>query len=151
MIKNYTSTVPSSRSVSFIEHRLVKYGARNIMKSYDGSGKLAGLCFVIEVPGAGQVSFAVPAKVSEVERRLFLDVRRPRPDTKKRISEQAERTAWKLLSDWIEIQLSLVELGQVEFMEVFLPYAVSGFREGKPQTFYERIKGDGFKLLEHKR
>lgn len=151
MIKNYTSTVPATRSVAYIEHRLVKFGARNIVKSYDSNGTLSGLCFVIEPHGTGQLTFSVPARTKEVERRLYSEVRRPRPETKKKISEQAERTSWKLLSDWVEIQLSLVELGQVEFMEVFLPYAVTGMSEsGVPQTFYEKIKNSSFKLLEYK-
>lgn len=63
------------------------------------------------------------------------------------IKEQAARTAWKLLADWIDIQLSLVELDQVEMLEIFMPYIYDAVKE---QTFFERMKDSGFKLLDHK-
>jgi hypothetical protein len=144
MIKNYTSTVGAARSVALIEHRIVKFGADNIIKTYT-DGKISGLCFTVKMPDGRSIPFQIPARVAEVEQRLFREVRKPRPDTRKRIAEQAERTAWKLLSDWVDVQLSLVELGQVEFMEVFLSYA---YDPSQKRTFYERIKEQGFKLLE---
>ena len=61
-----------------------------------------------------------------------------------RLMEQAERTAWKFLADWVDIQLGLVELGQGEFLEVFLPYV---YDPAKQQTFFERIKESGYKML----
>jgi hypothetical protein len=37
-----------------------------------------------------------------------------------------------------------VELGQGEFLEVFLPYV---YDPAKEQTFFERIKENGYKML----
>jgi len=124
MIKNYTSTVPVSRSVQHIEDRLVKHGAQKIVKEYDQDKKLAAICFTLMLNGR-EIPFKIPARVANVEKMLRGSVRRPTSGTYERIAEQAERSAWKLVSDWVDIQISLVELQQVEFMEVFLPYVYS--------------------------
>jgi hypothetical protein len=66
------------------------------------------------------------------------------PGTIAKIKEQSERTAWKLLSDWVDIQMSLIELDQVELIEVFMPYL---YDVAKDQTFFEKMKAEGFAML----
>ncbi len=146
MIKNYTSTVPVSRSVQHIEDCLIHHGARNIMKMYDADKKLESLCFIIGVDGK-DIPFKLPANVPGVERVLRAAIRRPTPATDARVKEQAERTAWKLQSDWVDIQMSLIELNQVEIMQVFLSYV---YFPAQKQTYFEKIKGNGFLQLTEK-
>lgn len=146
MIKNYTSTVPVARSIQHIEDRLVRYGAQKILKTYDANKTLEGFCFIVNLQGK-EVPFKLPARVANVEKVLKGEVRRPNVGTMDRIRDQAARTAWKLVSDWVDIQLSLVELGQVELMEVLLPYV---YNPETQKTFFEQIKGNGYKLLEMK-
>ena len=146
MVKNYTSTVPAYRSVQHIEDRLVKHGAKNILKLYNEQKHLQGVAFIIAVDGR-DVPFRLPARIDRVEKQLRGSIKRPRSGTINRLSEQAERTAWKLLSDWVDVQISLIELDQVELMEVFLPYM---YDHSKDQTFFEQMKATGFKLLEKK-
>ena len=143
MIKNYTSSVPAIRSISYIEHQLVVHGARDIMKQYGSKGELSELCFTIETNGK-RIAFALPARVERVEKILMAQVKKPRPDTKKRVKEQAERTAWKIISDWVVIQMSLIELGQAEFLEIFLSYV---YDPAKRQTYFERMKENKFRQL----
>jgi hypothetical protein len=38
--------------------------------------------------------------------------------------DQAVRTAWRIVKDWVEAQMALVETQMVTTAEVFLPYAV---------------------------
>ena len=61
---------------------------------------------------------------------------------KKDFAEQAERTAWKLMQDWTEVQLSLVAFKQAEVLEVFMPYIWNG-----TQTLFQELKAGGFKAL----
>jgi hypothetical protein len=145
MIKNYTSTVPASRSVSNIERRLVAFGATNIIKSYDQNKTLSEICFVANVQGR-DVPFKLPAKVDAVYKILMRSVRRPRPGSEERIREQAERSAWKILNDSVDIDLSMIEIGNAEFMEKFMAYAVINM--DTRETLYDRLKGTGFKMLE---
>lgn len=145
MLKNYTSTVSASRSVQRIENKLVACGARKILKLYENN-KLSGIAFIMDINGQ-QMPFRMPARVGRVEEQLKAKIRRPRSDTYKNIAAQAERTAWKLLSDWIEVQVSLIELQQVKFLEIFLPYV---YNAEKDQTYFEELESNGFKQLTFK-
>jgi len=142
-IKNYTSSVPPERSVTQIEKRLVAHGARNIMKEYGAEGGLAGIAFIVNAHGK-DMPFKIPARIDRVEKRLRESVRRPRNGTISRIKDQAQRTAWKILADWVDIQMSLIDLDQVEMLEVFLPFV---YDVGRKQTFFEKIKDGNLKLL----
>lgn len=144
MVKNYTSQVPVSRSVLYIEEMLVKNGARNILKEYDPAGRIDGICFLIPMNGR-DVPFRLPAQIANCERVLMSTLsRRARPETRKEIPKQAERTAWKILSDWVEAQMAMIELAQVEVMEVFMPYL---YDPGTRQTFYQANRADNFQKL----
>jgi len=143
MIKNYTSSVPPERSVTYIEKRLVGHGAKNIMKTYDSNGQLGGLLFVMSVDGM-DVGFNIKAKIDRITKKLSEKVKRARKDTIKKIKVQAERTAWRIIADEIDIQLTKIELDQVEMLEAFLPYV---YDSGKHQTFFEKVKEGNLKLL----
>lgn len=142
-IKNYTSTVPMLNSIQRIEHRLSQAGASHIAKSYENE-KPIGMIFQIksnEIP----MTFKLPAKADRVFE--WMKMQRRKPPTKAQsesLRNQADRTAWKILSDWVDIQISLIELDQAEAIEVFLPYAYNG---SKDQTLFEQIKGNNYKLL----
>lgn len=98
-IKNYTSTTPAERSIQLIEKRLIDAGAYNLNKMVNRETKeIEGMIFQIDVNDNPMV-FKLPAKTEKVFNRLWKDVRRPRPDTKKNIRTQASRTAWKIMLD----------------------------------------------------
>ena len=120
-LKNYTSSVSVVNSINKIEHRLVSAGATHIAKVYDDEKNVKGITFQIPVNDKSLI-FKLPAKSESVFNVLWGEVRRPRPETKENIQQQAARTAWKLLSDWVDIQISLIKIQQVELLEVFLPY-----------------------------
>lgn len=142
MIKNYTSTVPASRSVQHIEEKLVSHGAMNILKLYENKS-LVGIAFILDINGK-QTPFRLPVHIDEIEKQLRSKIKSPRPGTLQHIKEQAERTGWKLLADWVDIQISYVELQQVQFLEVFLSYV---YDPTKKETFFEKLKQTGFQQL----
>lgn len=142
MLKNYTSGVPVDRTISRIESLLVTAGASNIVKDYK-EGKLDAICFMVVMPDSGdKVSVRLPAKVEAVYATMKDAVKRPRRGTLEKLQDQASRTAWKLMQDWVEVQLSLIQMHQVEFLQVFLPYVWTG-----KSTFYDMLKGQNFKML----
>jgi hypothetical protein len=142
-MRNYTSTVPAEKSVSNIEKRLVGSGATNIVKTYE-NGILGGLYFTIR-HNKSDLPFKMPARVAQVHERLLSNIRRPHKNTVKKLQAQSERTAWKLLSEWVDIQLTLVELGQADLAEIFLPYV---YDHKLKKTLYEKISSGDLKLLE---
>jgi hypothetical protein len=147
MIKNYTSDVAAVKSVNHIERRLVDNKAKSIMKNYGPDGTLTGIAFIIPTSGQ-ELPFKLPARVDRVEKALLKQVIRPRKETFARIKQQAERTAWKILADWVDIQLAMVELDQTEIAEVFMAYL---YNHKKETTFFENWKSNGFTMLEDRR
>lgn len=142
-LKNYTSTVPANRSIAQIEAKLVAKGATQIMKEYKDEQVIA-IAFILSVEGVA-MPFKLPARVENCGKILLANLSsRAQPQTIKKIPEQAERTAWKIVLDWVDVQLSMIELAQVEFMEVFLPYLYNGVTK---QTYFEMLKGDGLQKL----
>jgi hypothetical protein len=111
---------------------------------YDDNARVEGICFMIPIDGR-EMSFKLPANIAKCEEVLLASLsRRARPETKKKIPQQAERTAWKILSDWVEVQMAMIELAQVEILEVFLAYVFDS-QEGR--TFFEQIKEKKYKAL----
>lgn len=138
-LKNYTSEVPASRSITWIEDKLIRHGARQILKEYAADGRLGAIAFIIQANGV-ELPFKLPARIAECEKVLKGECRRPREDTYKRIAQQAERTAWKILADWVDAQMAMIELAQVDLLEVFLPYL---FDRSSHQTFYQTLQAKG--------
>lgn len=144
-LKNYTSTVPASTSMSRIQRSLVEAGATDISMKFDPETKICtAITFRMVLTGQIPMFFQLPAKIDPCFKVLYAEVKRPQPDTKKRIREQAERTAWKIVSDWVDIQLSMIQLEQAEPLQVFLPYVYNPERD---VTFYEQLKESNFKAL----
>jgi len=140
-MKNYTSLVPVDRTIAKIEQILAKAGALSVHKEFN-AGQTTALSFMLPTPQSGSVTIRLPANVEAVEQILIAGVKRPQKETIRRISEQAHRTAWKIMQDWIEVQISPIEMRQVEALQVFLPYIWDG-----KKTLYTALKDAGFKML----
>ena len=140
-LKNYTSSVPVERTISRIEQALAEAGATGITKQY-AAGKLACLSFRVVIPAGRDIEVRLPANHEAVLNAMFKAIRRPRRGTLERLREQALRTSWKLMQDWVEVQLSLIRMQQAELLQVFLPYVWDGRR-----TFYAALQGRNFLAL----
>lgn len=140
-LKNYTSNVPVARTISRIEECLAEAGATGIMKEYK-DGFLAAVAFRVMLPNGKQMSIKLPANADGVFNALMKEVRRPRSGTVQKVREQAGKTSWKLMQDWVEVQLSLIQMQQADFVQVFLPYVWDG-----KTTFYEQLKSNNFLAL----
>lgn len=146
-LKNYTSNVPAHQTIAFIEAYLADCGVTGITKQIEG-GVPTALFFHIDMGNEGRFTVRLPAKVNDVLEFLWRDyvsghTTRFAPKKKKEeFLDQACRTAWKLQQDWVQVQMSLIKLKQVDFLEVFM-----GFLWDGKKTYYEQVKGQGFKAL----
>jgi len=142
-IKNYTSTVSADKSISRIEAILVEMGAERIHKGYK-EGRLESISFSMKVD-QNIIPFQLPAQVEVIEK-IFLSQYKYRATEvqKRNAREQAERTAWKLIQEWVHIQSSMIRLQQAEFLEVFLPYV---YRVESQTTFFKSLKESNYKAL----
>lgn len=128
-IKNYTTTIDVYKSLGEIQGALASHGARKIMVDYDEAGQPVGVAFGIETP-VGPRGFLLPANVEGV--RAVLSRQKVKAQ-----DGQAERTAWRNVRDWIMAQMAIIEAGQVEMEEVFLPYLT----DGRGRTIYQLYQG----------
>lgn len=155
-LKNYTSNVPVPQTIHRIEQVLIKCGVSGIMKEYTGTdGEISAITFRIESPG-GPITIRLPADKGKALDALWLDYvdgdkLNDKGDAiigwgsrkqKRRVdfADQAARTAWKIVQDWIEVQMSMIQMKQADTLQVFLPYVFDGKR-----TYYEALKESNFR------
>lgn len=143
-IKNYTSTIEASRSMARIEELLVEIGAANINKQY-ANKECTGITFLLYDQQLQQtLPFHLKAQTEECFTILWKDVKRPRSETKLMLQKQANRTAWKILSDWTEVQCSMILLGQAKPLQMFLPFM---YDVKTNETLFDKVSNGKVKLL----
>ncbi len=138
-ILNYTTEVDVHRTVGEIQACLAKAGAMAVSVDYGDQGQPVALMFLVKIQDT-PVSFRLPSRHQGVYRRLNDD---PNIARKFKTEIQAQRVAWRIVKDWIEAQMAIIDAGQAELAEVFLPYAVTG----SGATVYQAFKSDQ-KLLQ---
>jgi hypothetical protein len=143
-IKNYTSAIEVSRSMARIEELLVEIGATNVNKQY-AEKICTGITFLLFDAQLQQtLAFHLKAQVAECFTILWKDVKRPQVNTKAALQQQANKTAWKILSDWTEIQCSMILLGQAKSLQMFLPFV---YDMKTSETFFDKVKNGKINLL----
>lgn len=139
-ILNYTTQIEAEKTAVEIQLKLVKAKARAVTSEYDDNGKIWAMSFGLETPH-GFLRFRIPANSKGVFNALVRDRKLAR---KYKNPDQARRVAWRILKDWIEAQIAIVESEHSVLEEVFLPYAMD--KRGK--TLFEYFcNDDGFKML----
>lgn len=148
-IKNYTTSITVEKTMMEIEKILANHGATHIFKMYDNEGRPVALAFKAQV-GDQHIAFKLPMeeqnilivfkqqiKTGKMPKRYWEDI------------EQARRTGWRIIKDWIDAQMALVEIHVAKFEEIFLPYM---YDEKKDKTLYQLFKERDFNMqLEDKR
>lgn len=139
-ILNYSTTVSAFKTASEIEEILMQHRAKSIMKNYE-NGTITGMSFLIDT-GRQQIPVRLPVKIDECYQVL---VKEKKENPRKQIKdtrEQAERVAWRILKDWVEAQMALMDIEMVRFEEIFLPY----IETNSGRTIYECMEERKFLL-----
>jgi hypothetical protein len=137
-ILNYTTEVPADKSVGQIVALLSRKQAQSITQEFLEDGRVKAISFSMKV-GVGFVSFQLPANIEGVHGILqkeapYNNYRQCSRDAYfAKLRSQAERIAWRIVKDWVEAQMAMIESGQAEAAQVFLPYA----RQHDGRTVYE--------------
>ena len=138
-ILNYTTSIKAEKTAGEIQRKLADAKAQAVMSEYDDNGVICSMSFRIMSPN-GPLSYRLPINTQGVYKALMSDRKVPK---RLKTKEQAARVALRILKDWIEAQIAIVEAEMADLKEVFLPYAQN--TEGK--TLYEIASGNDFKLL----
>jgi hypothetical protein len=57
--------------------------------------------------------------------------------------EQAERVAWRIIKDWVEAQMAILDTQMVKMEEVFFPYMLNGQGQTLFQAYELKQLGSG--------
>ncbi len=137
-ILNYTTTVSADKSVQEIKKCLMRLKATAILEDYNDKGMISHLSFRILYNG-NVLSFRLPANDAGVLAALKKEDAPPRYI----MPERAHMIAWRIVKDWVEAQLAIIEANMADPVEVFLPYV----QDNSGNTLYASMKGNNFKLL----
>ena len=140
-ILNYTTSINTEKTAAEIQKKLAMAKAQAVLCEYDDDAVMTAMSFRINTPH-GLIMFRLPANTQGVLKSLKRDSKVPK---RLQTKEQAAKVAWRVLKDWIEAQLAIVEADMADLTEVFLPYAQGA--DGR--TVYQSIEDSGFKALTH--
>lgn len=139
-ILNYTTSIAAEKTASEIQAKLVKANASAVLAEYDNC-VLSHLSFKVHTKH-GEMAFRLPANIDGVLKAMQRDSKVPKA---KRTREQAARVAWRIVKDWVEAQLAIIEADMATLPQVFLPYM-----QTSQGTVYECFERNGFPALEYK-
>lgn len=138
---NYTSNVDADKTAQEIARCLSLHGAKAVLTEYDEKEQtIKSISFKISLNDT-EMSFRLPCDWKPVFELLLKDkpidfnqdfTAKQLKRYEHRISElklQSVRTAWRIVKDWVEAQMALVETQMVTTQQVFLPYAI--MRDGR--------------------
>lgn len=140
-ILNYTTTITTEKTAGEIQKKLAMARSQAVLCEYDDDGIMCSISFRI-MTNHGMIMFRLPANTLGVYNALTRDDNVPK---KLKTREQAARVAWRILKDWTEAQLAIVDAEMASLTEVFLPYA----QNQNGQTVYQSLEEGGFKQLTH--
>jgi hypothetical protein len=137
-ILNYTTSISADKTAMEIQAMLVKAKASAVMSEYEG-GILARISFKVTTIH-GEHAFQLPANVDGVFTAMKRD---SRVTGRLKTKDQAARVAWRIVKDWVEAQLAIIEADMATLPQVFLPY----MQIGPDETVYSRFEKKGFPAL----
>lgn len=122
---NYTTKVPTSRTLAEVQDLLAQHGADAVAITYRDR-RPAGVRFVydgqtFELPADTDAMAALLAKSTPNGGVSLAVYRSP---------EHAERVCWRVVKDWIAAQMALIAARQATLDEVMLPYLITS--TGRP-------------------
>ncbi|MCK4821369.1 hypothetical protein KA005_36725, partial [bacterium] len=105
---------------------LTKYGASHIMKEYSGEDPIM-LTFGI-VTEHGQIAVKLPIKIDKImaifKHQVNEGLLMQKYYSGEWAEKQAARVGWRIIKDWIDSQITMINIDQAKLEQIFLPYVV---------------------------
>jgi len=138
---NYTTQVEAIKTVGEIQGILAGHGAKSIKTDYTGDGQVEALSFLVITP-QGEVGIRLPIDPDAVLKVLTQQARLGKVPKRYINRPQAIRVAWRIVKDWVQAQMAILETEMVKMEQIFLPYVITD--SGK--TLYEAMIQRHFQL-----
>lgn len=145
VISNYTTSIDYHKTIGEIQGILVQNGADKIMIEYENKSPI-GLKFIITKDG-NDLAVYLPSRPKAVQKILREAKKNRVKQGVKDDFDQACRVAWRIMKDWVKVQMDLIQTEQAEMAEVFMPYLL----DKKGRTMYQALCQDGNLLLQEGR
>lgn len=136
---NYTTQIPADRSLSECQRLLGTHGAAAVAVHYDVEGRADGMSFTLRTPH-GERAFTLPVDVGAMHRLLLAQRSAGKLKSHAKggvaaltTTAHAERVAWRVVKDWLEAQLALIDAQMATLDQVMLPY----LRVDAERTLYQ--------------
>lgn len=142
---NYTTTKTVDQTVGEISKLLGRAGVASISTEFDHDGLPAGLAFTLRTPH-GPRSFVLAVNTAGVHSLLRDDPKVKARGSKFLTVEHARRVAWRVVKDWLEAQLALIDAQMATLDQVMLPYLIVDHPSGK--TLYDAYRESEQSALE---
>jgi hypothetical protein len=148
---NYTTKIDPDKTAQEIAKCLSTHGASAVLTEYDPENNyVSAISFQIMVNDQ-KMGFRLPCDWKPVLAILTKNKKNPHRygNEQKKLHweaqwrDQAVCTAWRIVKDWVEAQMALVETQMVTTAEVFLPYGV--MKDGR--TLAQHAQSDPSFLL----
>lgn len=137
---NYTTKIEADKTAAEITRMLQKAGASAVMTEYDTENSyITSISFQLNI-NEQKMGFRLPCDWKPI---LTIFENDPKVPNSKKNREQAVRTAWRIIKNWIQAQLAIIETRMVSTQQVFLPYAI--MKDGR--TLTEHVAEDPRLLL----
>lgn len=139
-ILNYTTKIDAWKTVQEIQQILARHNVTHFAIKYKGTYPVA-LTFSVDY-NQQPLNFLLPCNHEGVFRCMKADRKIPKSSKNE---EQALRTSWRIIKDWVEAQLAIVDTELAPIQEVFLHRLIVGV-DG--ETLSDKIlNGNGMRLL----
>lgn len=143
-IKCYTTKIPVEKTIGEIEKILAQNGAKKILKDYDGAGNIEVISFMVCV-GKIDIPFKLPIDLKAWVSLINLAVdERKLPKRIRHDADQARRVGWRVIKEWVDAQMALVQTKTVTIDQVFLPYA---YDISTDETLYQKFVENKSKFI----
>lgn len=139
----YTTEKPIEETIADIQRMLLRAKASSVLQDFDGAQNVIAISFKVPTK-FGVMAFRLPCEARAIQ--AVLNAQAKAGAIPKRFlndTDQARRVGWRIIRQWLEAQLAIVETQMVTLEQVFLPYA----QTESGATIYERMVERGFNVL----
>ncbi|GAI93916.1 unnamed protein product, partial [marine sediment metagenome] len=91
---------------------------------YDDRGRITALAFKVRMPNR-DLPIRLPIDAAATLRVLQRQADNREIPARYAKEEHAYRVAWRIIKDWVEAQMSLLQTEMVRMEQIFLPYVIT--------------------------
>lgn len=140
---NYTTKIPWERSYAEVKALLIAHGAKGFMERVDDHGYITDMVFSLSTPD-GEIPIKIPIDVESTLKILIKQYCNGEIGKQFTEPKRARNIAWRIIKDWLQAHIWLVETEMMKMEQILLPYMLVN----KKQTLYEAMRDKHFLLGE---